>query len=210
MSVSLSVRHVIKYDDTDRDWVVPSSLVHEDDKGQKWLQLRSSNYGLCLLLGCSHASRNPSLKGAEGLTYVIEQRNKLLGLLPEEDKLFGGEAAPADQPKKKRRQVHNNIEVEHVDIQLPEDFGTIVVRAADKVTSDLQVLLEEASLHKLFGWMKHKRLAFDDPSRVYRKTGKYAKNRQALQRDDDDGDDDEIPEQNPIQDYNLVTSDEDS
>ena len=101
MSVSLSVRHVIKYDDTDRDWVVPSSLVHEDDKGQKWLQLRSSNYGLCLLLGCSHASRNPSLKGAEGLTYVIEQRNKLLGLLPEEDKLFGGEAAPADQPKKK-------------------------------------------------------------------------------------------------------------
>ena len=148
--------------------------------------------------------------GAEGLTYVIEQRNKLLGLLPEEDKLFGGEAAPADQPKKKRRQVHNNIEVEHVDIQLPEDFGTIVVRAADKVTSDLQVLLEEASLHKLFGWMKHKRLAFDDPSRVYRKTGKYAKNRQALQRDDDDGDDDEIPEQNPIQDYNLVTSDEDS
>ena len=115
----MSVRHVIKYDDTDRDWVVPSSLVQEDDKGQKWLQLRSI--------------------GAEGLTYVIEQRNKLLGLLPEEDKLFGGEAAPADQPKQKRRQVHNNIEVEHVDIQLPEDFGTIVVRAADKVTSDLLV-----------------------------------------------------------------------
>ena len=82
MSVSLSVRHVIKYDDTDRDWVVPSSLVQEDDKGQKWLHLRSI--------------------GAEGLTYVIEQRNKLLGLLPEEDKLFGGEAAPADQPKKKK------------------------------------------------------------------------------------------------------------
>ena len=60
-------------------------------------------------------------------------------MLPEEDKLFGGEAAPADQPKQKRRQVHNNIEVEHVDIQLPEDFGTIVVRAADKVTSDLLV-----------------------------------------------------------------------
>lgn len=191
MSVSLSVRHVIKFDDTDRTWSVPASLVHEDDKGQKWLQLRSTNYRLCLLLGCSRATRNPSLKGAEGLTYVIEQRNKLLGLLPEEDKLCDEDDAPAEPNQKKRRQVHNNLELEQVDVQLPEGFGTIAVRSVDKVSQDLQVLLEADCLHKLFGWIKHKRLAFDDPSRPYVKSGKYAKNRQPLQHDDDDEDDEE-------------------
>ncbi|CAE7257447.1 unnamed protein product, partial [Symbiodinium sp. CCMP2456] len=159
MSVSLSVRHVIKFDDTDRTWSVPASLVHEDDKG------------------------------AEGLTYVIEQRNKLLGLLPEEDKLCDEDDAPAEPNKKKRRQVHNNLELEQVDVQLPEGFGTIAVRSVDKVSQDLQVLLEADCLHKLFGWIKHKRLAFDDPSRPYVKSGKYAKNRQPLQHDDDDEDD---------------------